>query len=157
MNLPASAEDFSFSEDGRWIVVADADHVAKVWDATEISPQRLIAHLALDQPLKSIAVSHTGEHIAAVAGDGIVYLWKLNGDRGDFSDLSLLQVQGTYLITHNALQNNIFLGSSKIIDTRTQTIDAATFRTMARDAIPSIDRSASPEMALSSRAWGGKV
>ncbi len=125
LNLPASAEDFSFSEDGRWIVVADADHVAKVWDATEISPQRLIAHLALDQPLKSIAVSHTGEHIAAVAGDGIVYLWKLNGDRGDFSDLSLLQVQGTYLITHNALQNNIFLGSSKIIDTRTQTIVAA--------------------------------
>jgi WD40 repeat protein/energy-coupling factor transporter ATP-binding protein EcfA2 len=109
------AQQLSFSEDGRWIVVTKGNHVAKVWDAKEISSERLIAHVALNQPIKSIAISRASEHVAAVTDDGLAYLCKLKVKRDDFGELSLLQGYGAYAITHN--DSDIFLGTSKIIDT----------------------------------------
>jgi WD40 repeat protein len=110
------AEQLSFSEDGRWIVVAKSNHVAKVWDAKEISSERLIAHVALNEPIKAVAVSRASEQIAAVTEDGLAYLCKLKLRRDDFTELSLLQSHGSYLITHD--DGDIFHGTSKIIDTQ---------------------------------------
>jgi len=118
LTMRASAEIISFSEDGSWIAVADSHGVAKVWDTTEISRERLIAHLALDHNMKSIAVSRAGRHIAAVTADGFVHLWRLDGKRGDFSDWSRVQSHGSYVITR-PVSEYAFGGASSIIDTRT--------------------------------------
>lgn len=114
----ASAGPLSFSEDGRWIAVTNTNHVAKVWDAKEIASDRLIAHLALDHPIKSIAVSRVGEHIAAVTDNGVAYLWKLTSKRSDFPEFSILQAHGNYLITHDGT-DDFFMGTTSIIDTHT--------------------------------------
>jgi WD40 repeat protein len=119
LTLPASTDIISFSEDGNWIAVAESDHIAKIWDTKEILPRRLIAHLALDRPIKSLAISRAGKHIVAITDEGDVHLWRLDRSPTDFSDKSLLQAHGSYVITHGAGDGSIFSGSAQIVDTRT--------------------------------------
>ena len=120
MSLPASPEIISFSEDGKWITVVEANRTAKVWDTSEISGERLIAHLALDRKIQAIAVSRAGNHIAAVTDDGLVHLWKLDGTRQDFPEMSRLRTHGSYLVTHtfSSQGQDIFSGNTNIFDTR---------------------------------------
>ncbi|KAI1848220.1 hypothetical protein JX266_005933 [Neoarthrinium moseri] len=58
--------DFTFSNDGRWIVAAAQDSVIRVWD---LPTSHLIDAIRLEQPCTALAFSVTGEYLAA-AGEG---------------------------------------------------------------------------------------
>ncbi|KAF3007054.1 hypothetical protein E8E14_002842 [Neopestalotiopsis sp. 37M] len=56
--------DFTFSNDGRWIVAASQDSIIRVWD---LPTSHLIDAIRLEQPCTALAFSLTGEYLAAAA------------------------------------------------------------------------------------------
>ncbi|CAJ2513552.1 Uu.00g016710.m01.CDS01 [Anthostomella pinea] len=65
--------DFTFSNDGRWIVAASQDSVIRVWD---LPTSHLIDAIRLEKPCTALAFSATGEYLAAsVEGQLGVDIW----------------------------------------------------------------------------------
>ncbi|EAA32596.2 Utp21-domain-containing protein [Neurospora crassa] len=65
--------DFTFSNDGRWIVAASQDRVVRVWD---LPTAHLIDAFRLEKPCTAIAFSNTGEYLAgATEGELGVHIW----------------------------------------------------------------------------------
>ncbi|KAI1185760.1 WD domain-containing protein [Nemania serpens] len=56
--------DFTFSNDGRWIVAASQDSVIRVWD---LPTSHLIDAIRLERPCTALAFSATGEYLAAAS------------------------------------------------------------------------------------------
>ncbi|KAI1816504.1 WD domain-containing protein [Poronia punctata] len=54
--------DFTFSNDGRWIVAASQDSIIRVWD---LPTSHLIDAIKLETPCTALAFSSTGEYLAA--------------------------------------------------------------------------------------------
>lgn len=65
--------DFTFSNDGRWIVAASQDAVIRVWD---LPTSHLIDAFRLEKPCKALAFSGTGEYLVAASENELgVQLW----------------------------------------------------------------------------------
>lgn len=65
--------DFTFSNDGRWIVAASQDAVIRVWD---LPTSHLIDAFRLERPCTALAFSGTGEYLAAASeGELGVQIW----------------------------------------------------------------------------------
>lgn len=65
--------DFCFSSDGRWIIAASKDCVIRVWD---LPTSHLIDAIRLEKPCKALAMSVTGEYLAATIQDELgVTIW----------------------------------------------------------------------------------
>ncbi|KAF2735060.1 Utp21-domain-containing protein, partial [Polyplosphaeria fusca] len=65
--------DFTFSNDGRWIVSAASDSVVRVWD---LPTGHLIDGMQLPKPCTTISISPTGEYLAtAQEGEVGVHIW----------------------------------------------------------------------------------
>ncbi|KAB5535229.1 WD domain-containing protein [Coniochaeta sp. 2T2.1] len=65
--------DFTFSNDGRWIVAASQDSVIRVWD---LPTSHLIDAFRLEKPCKALAFSGTGEYLAAASENELgVQIW----------------------------------------------------------------------------------
>ncbi|KAI8633405.1 WD domain-containing protein [Xylariaceae sp. FL1651] len=65
--------DFTFSNDGRWIVTASQDSVIRVWD---LPTSHLIDAIRLEKPCTALAFSATGEYLAAASeGELGVEIW----------------------------------------------------------------------------------
>ncbi|KAL5596124.1 hypothetical protein FOVSG1_009813 [Fusarium oxysporum f. sp. vasinfectum] len=65
--------DFCFSNDGRWIIAASQDCVIRVWD---LPTSHLIDAIRLEKPCKALAMSVTGEYLAATIENELgVTLW----------------------------------------------------------------------------------
>ena len=65
--------DFCFSNDGRWIIAASKDSVIRVWD---LPTSHLIDAIRLEKPCKALAMSVTGDYLAATIQDELgVTLW----------------------------------------------------------------------------------
>ncbi|EGY20813.1 U3 small nucleolar RNA-associated protein [Verticillium dahliae VdLs.17] len=65
--------DFCFSNDGRWVIAASDDSVIRVWD---LPTSHLIDAIRLEKPCTALAMSSTGEFLAAtVQGELGVTLW----------------------------------------------------------------------------------
>ena len=58
--------DFCFSYDGRWIIAASQDKTIRVWD---LPTSHLIDAIKLEKPCKALAMSYTGEYLAATIQD----------------------------------------------------------------------------------------
>ncbi|KAH0531999.1 hypothetical protein TsFJ059_000749 [Trichoderma semiorbis] len=58
--------DFCFSNDGRWIIAASRDSVIRIWD---LPTSHLIDAIRLEKPCKAVAMSYTGEYLAAALED----------------------------------------------------------------------------------------
>ncbi|KAI5463373.1 Utp21 specific WD40 associated putative domain-containing protein [Mariannaea sp. PMI_226] len=68
-----SINDFCFSSDGRWIIAASKDSVIRVWD---LPTSHLIDAIRLEKPCKALAMSSSGEYLAAsIQGELGVTLW----------------------------------------------------------------------------------
>ncbi|ORY62974.1 Utp21 specific WD40 associated putative domain-containing protein [Pseudomassariella vexata] len=65
--------DFTFSNDGRWIVAAAQDGIIRVWD---LPTSHLIDAIRLEQPCTALTFSVTGEYLAAASeGQLGVNIW----------------------------------------------------------------------------------
>lgn len=65
--------DFCFSSDGRWIIAASQDKTIRVWD---LPTSHLIDAIKLEKPCKALAMSSSGEYLAATIQDEMgVTLW----------------------------------------------------------------------------------
>ncbi|KAH8173195.1 hypothetical protein LIA77_07450 [Sarocladium implicatum] len=65
--------DLCFSHDGRWVIAASADSVIRIWD---LPTSHLIDAIRLEEPCKAVAMSSTGEYLAATLETGLgVMLW----------------------------------------------------------------------------------
>jgi U3 small nucleolar RNA-associated protein 21 len=65
--------DFTFSNDGRWIIAASSDSVVRVWDLTT---GHLIEALRFRNKLTAIAFSGTGEYLATAHENSVgVHIW----------------------------------------------------------------------------------
>jgi U3 small nucleolar RNA-associated protein 21 len=65
--------DYTFSNDGRWIIAATSDSVIRVWD---LPTGHLIDAMKLSHPCTAIAFSQTGEYLATTQeGDVGVNIW----------------------------------------------------------------------------------
>lgn len=65
--------DFCFSYDGRWIIATSLDKVIRVWD---LPTSHLIDAIRLEKPCTALAMSYTGEYLAATIKDEMgVTLW----------------------------------------------------------------------------------
>ncbi|KAF2473227.1 Utp21-domain-containing protein [Lindgomyces ingoldianus] len=65
--------DYTFSNDGRWIISACSDSIIRIWD---LPTGHLIDAMKLPTPCTSIAFSHTGEYLAtAQEGEVGVHIW----------------------------------------------------------------------------------
>ena len=65
--------DFTFSNDGRWIIAASQDSLLRVWD---LPTSHLIDAFRLDKPCKALAFSVTGEYLAISTEDELgVHIW----------------------------------------------------------------------------------
>ncbi|CAF3531640.1 hypothetical protein SNK03_011010 [Fusarium graminearum] len=65
--------DFCFSSDGRWIIAASQDCVIRVWD---LPTSHMIDAIRLEKPCKAIAMSVTGDYLAATIENELgVTLW----------------------------------------------------------------------------------
>jgi len=65
--------DFTFSNDGRWIVAASQDSIIRVWD---LPTSHLIDAIRLETPCTALAFSATGEYLAAASeGELGVNIW----------------------------------------------------------------------------------
>lgn len=66
-------EDFSFSNDGRWIIAISADSVLRIWD---LPTGHLIEALRFKSKPTAIAFSTTGEYLATAHEDNFgVHIW----------------------------------------------------------------------------------
>ncbi|KAF7560504.1 hypothetical protein G7046_g3645 [Stylonectria norvegica] len=65
--------DFCFSNDGRWIIAASQDCLIRIWD---LPTSHLIDAIRLEKPCKAVAMSLTGDYLAATIQDELgVTLW----------------------------------------------------------------------------------
>ena len=65
--------DFSFSNDGRWIIAASMDSVIRVWD---LPTGHLVNAFRVGSPCTAVAFSDTGEYLATAHADSVgVNLW----------------------------------------------------------------------------------
>lgn len=65
--------DYTFSNDGRWIITATSDSVVRVWD---LPTGHLIDAMKLPKPCTTIAFSPTGEYLAtAMENDVGIHIW----------------------------------------------------------------------------------
>ncbi|KAI6785420.1 uncharacterized protein J7T54_007062 [Emericellopsis cladophorae] len=65
--------DFCFSHDGHWIIAASQDKIVRVWD---LPTSHLIDAIKLEKPCRALAVSNSGEYLAATIQDQLgVTLW----------------------------------------------------------------------------------
>jgi len=65
--------DFTFSNDGRWIIAASMDSVIRVWD---LPTGHLIDAFRVSSTCTSLAFSGTGEFLATAHADGVgINLW----------------------------------------------------------------------------------
>ncbi|KEY74201.1 hypothetical protein S7711_00358 [Stachybotrys chartarum IBT 7711] len=65
--------DFCFSSDGRWVVAASQDSAIRIWD---LPTSHLIDAIRLEKPCKALAMSSSGEYLAATIQDELgVTLW----------------------------------------------------------------------------------
>lgn len=65
--------DFCFSYDGHWVIAASQDKVIRVWD---LPTSHLIDAIRLEKPCRALAMSFTGEYLAATIQDEMgVTLW----------------------------------------------------------------------------------
>ncbi|KAF1982287.1 Utp21-domain-containing protein [Aulographum hederae CBS 113979] len=65
--------DFTFSNDGRWIIAASEDHTIRVWD---LSTGHMIDAFKLRSKCTALAFSNTGEHLATAQEDSVgVQIW----------------------------------------------------------------------------------
>ncbi|KAF2115866.1 Utp21 specific WD40 associated putative domain-containing protein [Lophiotrema nucula] len=65
--------DYTFSNDGRWIISAASDSIIRVWD---LPTGHLIDAMKLPQPCTTISISPTGEYLAtAQEGEVGVSIW----------------------------------------------------------------------------------
>jgi serine/threonine protein kinase/WD40 repeat protein len=68
-----AATDVVFSPDGKLLLTASDDQIARVWDAT--SGSLLRAYRGHNAPIVSLAVSSDNKRLATLASDGTVKLW----------------------------------------------------------------------------------
>jgi U3 small nucleolar RNA-associated protein 21 len=65
--------DFCFSSDGRWIIASSQDKLIRVWD---LPTSHLIDAIKLSKPCKALAMSYSGEYLAASIQDELgVTIW----------------------------------------------------------------------------------
>jgi U3 small nucleolar RNA-associated protein 21 len=65
--------DFSFSNDGRWIIAASMDSIIRVWD---LATGHLIDVFQLPSTCTALAFSGTGEFLATAHADGLgINVW----------------------------------------------------------------------------------
>lgn len=65
--------DFCFSYDGHWVIAASQDKVIRVWD---LPTSHLIDAIKLEKPCTALAMSYSGEYLAAtIDGEMGVTLW----------------------------------------------------------------------------------
>lgn len=90
-------EDFTFSNDGRWIIAASADSVIHVWD---LSTGHLIEALRFHSKPKAIAFSNTGEFLATAHEDSVgVQIWT---NRTLFTYIPTRQISPTDIVNMDA-------------------------------------------------------
>lgn len=71
--IPLKIVDFTFSNDGRWIISATSDSVVRVWD---LPTGHLIDGMRLPKPCTTLAFSPTGEYLATTQKDEVgVHIW----------------------------------------------------------------------------------
>ncbi|KAL4811574.1 Utp21 specific WD40 associated putative domain-containing protein [Aspergillus unguis] len=69
--------DFTFSNDGRWIIAASMDSVVRVWD---LPTGHLIDLFRVSSTCTSLAISPTGDFLATAHADGVgINLWSNKG------------------------------------------------------------------------------
>ena len=86
--------DFTFSDDGRWIIAASMDAVIRVWD---LPTGHLIDIYRLSSTCTALAMSATGEFLATAHADGVgVNLWS---NMSLFAPISTRQVVDEDTIT----------------------------------------------------------
>jgi U3 small nucleolar RNA-associated protein 21 len=89
--------DFTFSNDGRWIIAASADSVIRVWD---LSTGQLIEALRFRSKPTALAISTTGEYLATAHEDSVgVHIWT---NRTLFTHVPMRQVSNTDIIDMDA-------------------------------------------------------
>lgn len=65
--------DFCFSNDGRWIIAASKDRTIRIWD---LPTSHLIDAIRLEKPCKALAMSTTGDYLAATVENELgVTIW----------------------------------------------------------------------------------
>lgn len=65
--------DFTFSNDGRWIISASSDSIIRVWD---LPTGHFIDAMKLRSPCTALAFSNTGEYLATAQEDSVgVHIW----------------------------------------------------------------------------------
>lgn len=65
--------DFCFSPDGRWIIVASDDSLVRIWD---LPTSHLIDAIRLEKPCEALSMSSSGEYLAASVRDELgVTIW----------------------------------------------------------------------------------
>ncbi|KAK2008500.1 WD domain-containing protein [Colletotrichum eremochloae] len=65
--------DFCFSNDGRWVIAASQDCIIRVWD---LPTSHLIDAIRLEKPCTALAMSSTGEYLAATIENELgVAIW----------------------------------------------------------------------------------
>ncbi|KAI8160979.1 U3 small nucleolar RNA-associated protein 21-like protein [Colletotrichum sp. SAR 10_86] len=65
--------DFCFSNDGRWIIAASQDCVVRIWD---LPTSHLIDAIRLEKPCTALAMSSSGEYLAATVENELgVAIW----------------------------------------------------------------------------------
>ncbi|KAL9001588.1 MAG: hypothetical protein Q9188_005446 [Gyalolechia gomerana] len=65
--------DFTFSNDGRWVVAASMDSVIRTWD---LPTSHLINAFRTESPCTALAFSETGEYLATAHADSVgINLW----------------------------------------------------------------------------------
>lgn len=89
-----SINDLCFSSDGRWIIAASNDCIIRIWD---LPTSHLIDAIRLEKPCTAIAVSSTGEFLAAtIDGEPGVTLWS---NKALFKHISTRQISEKELAT----------------------------------------------------------
>lgn len=87
--LPSASDivDFTFSNDGRWIIAASLDSTVRIWD---LLTGHLIDGMKFRDPITAIAFSNTGEHLATAQTNNVgVQIWT---NRSLFTHVSTRQI-----------------------------------------------------------------
>jgi U3 small nucleolar RNA-associated protein 21 len=89
--------DYTFSNDGRWIIGATSDSIIRVWD---LPTGHLIDAMRLPKPCTTIAFSPTGEYLAtAQEGEVGIHIWT---NRTLFTHVSTRNISEAEVVTIGA-------------------------------------------------------